>query len=214
MPAYLPDGSILAIASTYAAVKNMTALSNAASAVATLEASHGVTVGNILEVTSGWGAIDGLIVRASAVSTNDVTLEKLKTTNTTRYPAGGGIGSVRKVTAWTPLNKILDFDTEGGDQKFTEFEYLEEFEGRRLPGSRSPITLKIDLADDPTQPWYDLIMAADEDRAQRAVSLTLPTGGILYYNGIISCGKTPTLKKGAVASLRASVSLVAPVMRY
>ena len=96
----ISTGATVAIASTYGAAVNMTAITNANPAVATLAAAHGVVVGEFVEVTtSGWGRIQGRLFRVSAVSTNDVTLEGLNTTSTAAYPALGGTGTVRRITA-------------------------------------------------------------------------------------------------------------------
>ena len=96
-------GTIVAIASTYAASSNMTAITNATEAVATLAAAHGVVVGDYLEVTSGWDRLNARIVRAKTVATNDITFETINTTSTTSYPTGTGTGTIRRITAWTSL---------------------------------------------------------------------------------------------------------------
>ena len=79
----ISTGTVAAIASTYGSAVNMTAITNASEAVATLAAAHGVVVGDFLEVTSGWGRLDKRIVRAKTVATNDVTFEGINTTSTT-----------------------------------------------------------------------------------------------------------------------------------
>jgi hypothetical protein len=77
----LSTGAILSIAKTYGTSSNMTAITNAAEAVATLAAGHGVVVGDFLEVTSGWDLLNGRIVRAKTVATNDITFETINTTS-------------------------------------------------------------------------------------------------------------------------------------
>ena len=46
MSVSLPNGALIAIAASYGASKNMTALTNANPGVATLEAAHGVSLSN------------------------------------------------------------------------------------------------------------------------------------------------------------------------
>lgn len=214
MSVALPNGALFAIASTYGAVKSMTAISNAVGAVATLEASHGVIVSDVVEVTSGWTKLNGRLAKATAVATNDVTFGGIDTSNTTRYPAGSGIGSVREVTAWTQLSQVLDVQTSGGDQGFATYSFLEDDTEHQIPTVRSPITLNIDLGDDATLPWYAVLSAADEDRLVRALRLTLPSGAIIYYNGIVSLNRTPTLTKNNVMALKATFSLQSAPTRY
>lgn len=136
-------GATVSIATTYGTAKNMTAITNAAEAVATLEASHGITVGDYFEVTSGWGKLNGRIVRAKTVATNDVTLEGIDTTSTADYPAGSGTGTVREVTAWTQISNVKQdsFSVSGGEQQFTDATPLESTVEQQFPTRRSPYTL-------------------------------------------------------------------------
>lgn len=142
-------GSILSIASAIAAAKTMSAISNAAEAVATLEASHGVGVGEYIIVTSGWGELDGRTVRVSAVATNDVTLEDVDTSDTSRYPPGSGIGSVREITTWTEIAQIKadSFSTSGGDQQFTDASPLSGTVDRQLPTTKSAYSVTFEVMD-------------------------------------------------------------------
>jgi hypothetical protein len=137
MAVSVPNGSLIHIASGYAASKVMSALTNANPAVATLEASHGVAVGDYIEVTSGWSRLTNKILRASAVATNDVTLEGLNAISTSIYPAGGGVGSVREITGWTQLQQVLNSSSSGGEQQFLEYQFLESDAQKRIPTFKS-----------------------------------------------------------------------------
>lgn len=86
MAIIIATGTGVDIASTYGASVNMTAITNATEAVATLAAGHGVVVGDFLEVTSGWQRLTGRIVRVKTVATNDVTLESINTSSTSLFP--------------------------------------------------------------------------------------------------------------------------------
>lgn len=142
-------GSTVAIATTYGTASNMTALTNATEAVATLAAAHGVVVGDFLEITSGWAKLDKRIVRAKTVSTNDVTLEGINTVSTTDYPAGTGTGSIRRITAWTPLAQVKadSFSVSGGDQQFTDATPLDSLIDIQIPTTRSPYAVSLAVMD-------------------------------------------------------------------
>lgn len=142
-------GSLLSIASALAVAKTMSAISNAAEAVATLEASHGVGVGEYIIVTSGWGELDGRTVRVKAVATNDVTLEGIDTSDTGRYPPGSGGGSVREVSTWTEISQIKadSFSTSGGEQQFTDASPLSGTTDRQLPTTKSAYNIGFDVMD-------------------------------------------------------------------
>lgn len=214
MSVSLPNGTIFAIASGYGAVKAISALTNANPGVATLEASHGVIVGDILEVTSGWSRLTDKIVRASVVATNDVSLEGQNTTSTTIYPAAGGTGSVREITGWTQLSQILSSSSNGGEQQFTEYQFLESDSKKRIPTSKSPAGLTFSIADDPTLAGYQLAATANDDRLPRAVRATLPSGSVIFYNAYISLNKTPTMTADEVMACEVTLSLLSEPVRY
>ena len=117
----ISTGTTVAIATTYGSAVTMSAITNATEAVATLAAGHGVVVGDILEVTSGWDLLNGRLVRAKTVATNDVTFESINTTSASSYPAGTGTGSIRRITAWTSVSQVQSVDTGGGEQQFASF---------------------------------------------------------------------------------------------
>jgi len=95
----LPNGTTFAIASGYGSPITVTALSNASEAIAT--ATNTLTAGDFVEVTSGWSRLNGKVVRVKAADSTSVTLEDIDTSSTTAYPAGSGVGSIRKINGWT-----------------------------------------------------------------------------------------------------------------
>lgn len=192
----------------------MTAISNATQAVATLEASHGVIANDIIVVTSGWSRLNGRVVRAESVSTNDVTLDDINTSSTTLYPAGSGAGSVKEVSGFTQVTQVLEFSTEGGEQQFVTYSFLEDDTERRIPTVKSAQGFNLVIGDDPTLPHYALLDAADQDRLPRVIKVQLPGGSVIYYNAYVTLNRTPTLTKNEVMGLRASFSLLADPTRY
>lgn len=198
MAAVVADGTIVAFASTYATAKNMTAVSNANPAVATLEASHGVIVSDIMEMSSGWPDLDDKILRASVVATNDVTLEGFDSSNTTKFPAGSGVGSVREITAFTNIAQILTIAVEGGNPRYLDYQFLNELRQRRIPLSKEPLNLTLTLADDITLAQQASIRAIEAAGVPVAMRLTLPNGSKVYLNGYWSMSDMATLTTGAV----------------
>lgn len=214
MAVSLPNGTIFAIASGYGAVKAMSALSNANPGVATLEASHGVTTGEIIEVTSGWSKLNSRIVRAGTVATNDVPLEGIDTTSTQRFPAGTGIGSVREITGWTQLAQILTSESSGGEQQFLDYQFMEDDDGKRIPTSKTPSGLAFSIADDPALAGYIIAAEANEDREPRALRATLPSGAIILYNAYVTLNETPSMTINQLMAVPVTLSLLARPVRY
>ncbi len=210
----LPNGALVAIASGYGAVKTMSAITNADPGVATLEASHGIIAGDIMEVTSGWSRLTDKIVRAGTPSTNDIPLVGIDTSLTSIYPAAGGAGSIREITGWTQLSQILNSSSSGGEQQFLEYQLLEADAKKRIPTFKNPAGVSFSIADDPTLPGYILASEANDDRLQRAVSITLPSGAVIYYNAYISLNKTPSLTVNEIMAVEVTLSLLAEPVRY
>lgn len=214
MSVRLPNGSLIALAATYGATKNMTAVSNANPAVATLEAAHGIIVGDVMEIfTSGWERLDKRVVRSSVVATNDVSLEGINALSTTTYPAAGGVGTIREILTWTQLGQILNTSSSGGEQQFLTFQFLESSDQKRIPTVKNPFGLGLTVADDPTLPGQILAAAADDDRLQRAVRVTLPGGGFIYYNSFLTLSE-PSLTVNELMQSQVTLSLLARSVRY
>lgn len=214
MAVALPNGSIVSIASGYGVAKTMSAVSNATEAVATLEASHGVIVGDFIEVTSGWSRLNKRVVRASAVATNDVTLDDINTSSTTLYPAGAGTGSVREISGWTQLSQILGSASTGGEQQFATYQLLEADTEVRIPTSKSAAGITFTIADDPSLAGYLLAKEANDDRLPRAVKIVLANGAILLYNAYISLSVVPSLTVNEPMSIQVTLSLLSEPTRY
>src|SRR5574341_57430 len=214
MAVRLPNGSLIHIASGYGAVKAMSAISNANPAVATLEASHGVAQGEFIEVTSGWSRLTDKIVRAGTVTVNDVQLEGIDSSLTSIYPAGGGAGSVREITGWTQLTQVLNTSSQGGEQQFLEYQFLESDQQKRIPTTKSAGGMTISIGDDPTLAGYILASAANDDRLQRAVRITLPSGALILFNAYITLNKIATLTVNELMACEVTLSFLAQPQRY
>ena len=214
MAVSLPNGVILALATTYAAADTVSALTNANPGVATTSSAHGITTGNYLEVTSGWARLNQRIVRASAAAGSSVTYEGIDTSSTSVYPAGSGTGSVREITAWTQISQVLDLTTSGGDMQFATYSFLEQDFESQIPTQASPMSINITIADDASLAGYTALKAAGISRALTGLRATLPSGSVIVYNGYVSFNETPTMTKNQVMGVRATFSLMNTPTRY
>lgn len=212
MSVQIPNGAIFAISSGYGAPVTITALSNAANAVAT--ATNTFAVGDFIEVTSGWSRLTNKVMRISVASGTNFTMEGIDTTSTSIYPAGGGTGTARKVTGYTQVAQVLTTATSGGEQQFLTYQFLESDAQKQLPTFKTPQTLTLSIADDATQPGFIAMGVANDDRAQRAIKVTLPSGGILSYNGYVSLNRTPSLTVNELMACQGTISLLAEAVRY
>jgi hypothetical protein len=214
MAVALPNGIIISLATTYGAVRTVTALTNAAPAVATTSVAHGITNGGIFELTSGWQRLNGRIYRATGASGSTLSVEGTDTTSVATFPTGTGTGSLREITAFTQITQITDLTTSGGDMQFATYSFLENNFESQLPTQASAQSINITLADDPSLAGYIALKTAGEERSIRALRMTLPGGGVLLYNGYVSFNETPTLNKGSINTVTATFSLLNSPVRY
>lgn len=214
MSIILSTGTQLAAASTYGTLVTMTAVTNAVNAVATLGAGHAVIVGDFLEITSGWDLLNGRIVRVSAVAANDVTLEGVNTSNVNNFPATGGVGSIRRITAWTTLNQVQGVSTAGGEQQFADITTIADRMQRQIPTTRSPQEITITVFDNPSLAWYAPIQTLSDNNNAAAMRMIFPGGSRLVANGFWSLQRVPTIEPNAPLTATISFSASAEPMRY
>lgn len=209
----LPNGSTFDLASTYGSAITVSAITNANPAVVTATA-HGLADGDIIELTSGWTALNGRLFRIANSDTNTFELEDIDTTNTARFPAAGGAGSAREITALTAVTQVTDVTTSGGEQQFFQFGFLEENDDRQLPTTRSPQTFTITVADDSSQTFVAVAEAADQSRNPTGLRLNLPNGDIILYNGYLTISETPALARNNLMTRTMTFSLAGRPTRY
>lgn len=122
--AQVPTGSTFYIASAYGSAKTVTIVTNATEAVVTAVA-HGFSNGDVVEMTSGWGRLNKRHFEIESVLTDSFVLSGENTTNTTFYPDGTGIGSVRKATTFTQITSVMNPQSSGGDPKTVTYKFVE-----------------------------------------------------------------------------------------
>jgi hypothetical protein len=214
MAVTLANGAVVAIASTYGTSVNMTAVTNASPAVATLASGHGVTVGDYLEVTSGWEALNGRIVRASVVATNDITFESINTSSTTTYPAGTGTGTIRRITAWTNLSQIQGVAPSGGDQQYADTTPISARQQTQIPTTTSPIAIGFTLFDDPSLSFYTQLRTASESGIPYAVRFSFTNGAKLVANAYWSLRETPNIATNQPLTIPVSLTYSSRETKY
>lgn len=205
-----------AIASAYDAAVDMTALTNAAEAVATLDPGHGVGVGEWVELASGWGRLSGRLARAKAVATNDVTLEGINTTSTADFPAGQGVGSIRRIDTWIYLSQVRadGIDSSGGEQQFIDLTEVDDEESREAPTLRSAQRMSLVIHDDISLPWYPVVVAADDAKTPVGLRLEFRNGSKLGANAYWTITRVPQIRGNDVLRTTVALAFSAQPVRY
>lgn len=214
MTVQVPNGSIVAIESGSLASVAITGITNALPAVVTTAAAHGLVTGDFVEIVSGWSRLTNKIVRITMLTTTTFSIDSYDTTLTSIYPAGAGAGTVAKVSGFTQLAQILTSTSSGGDQQFLTYQFLEGDSQKQIPTYKNPVSIAFTVADDSSQPGYQLAGVANDDRLPRAVKVTLASGSIILYNAYISLNRTPSLTVNALMECQVTLSLLAEVVRY
>lgn len=209
MSVKLPNGTLFYGASGYGASIPTTVATNAMPCVVTATA-HGFANGDVIEVTSGWSRINNRVIRVANITTDTFELETIDTSNTVDYAIGSGIGAVRKITGWTQIQQVLSTTSSGGDQQFANFQFLEDDHETRIPTIKAAAGLDFSIADDPTLGGYQLLSAANDDRAPRALKAVLSNSSILYYNAYLSLDKTPSMTANQIMACKATTSFLNP----
>lgn len=212
MAASLPNGTRLALATAYEAPIPITAISNAAEAVAT--AGNTLATGDFVELTSGWPQINGGVFRVKSATATTVTIEGLDSSDLEMFPAGEGVGSLRKIDGWSPISEVLELTTNGGEPKQATYQFLESENEAQIPDGFSAQSLQFSTTDDSTLPGYKTLKSASAKGAVRALRLRLKSGGIILFNGYPAFNETPTMTKGQVMACKATFSLLGKPNRY
>lgn len=213
MSAKLPDGAIVTLSTTLGSAKTVSALTNANPGVATSTA-HGFVNGDIVLMNSGWSNLNQKSVRVAGSVANAFNLDGIDTSLTSLYPVGSGTGSASLVGGFTQISQIMGLTTQGGDQQYATFSFLEQNFETQLPTVFSAQSISLEIADDPSLPGYIALKAAADARAFRVLKLQLPDGSFILYYGQISFNETPSLNKGQVMVVKATFALQARPVRY
>ena len=214
MAVSLPNGSTIAIGSAVGSAITVTALTNANPAVASATA-HGLTEGDYIIVTSGWSRLNNRLVRVGTVpGVDSFQLEGINTLDTDVYPAGAGIGSVKEVTTFTQITQVLTTSSQGGEQQFLTYQFLEADVQTEIPTVKTAGGFNFSVADDPSLPGYIALAAANDDRVERALLVTLANGSKLCYLGYCTLNETPTLTVNELMACAATVRFLNKPTRY
>ena len=209
----LPNNIAFAVASVFATAVSITAITNAVEAVAT--ATNTFAVGDFVEYTGGWSKANGRVFRLKAAAGTSFTLEGLDTSDTSLFPVGTGLGTVRKITTWAPITGVVSADIAGGDGKTVEVPLLDSDMPVMLPDGFTATTVALTIADEKGAPHHAALKAVSDGVKLTCLRAQLPNnGGLMLYAGYCSFNESPSLAKGSVMAVKAVFSLQNKVVRY
>jgi hypothetical protein len=167
------------IAATYGTAKVVTAVTQAATGVATSTA-HGMandTVGYWSGV-SGMAQLEGQATRVKNTATNNFDLQGLNTTNYSAYTAG----TFTPVATWATMSEATSYDIGGGAADKLDatrlLDITKQEEQGLLPVSNVTLTV---LAQDTPSAAMQLLESAVQTQGAVVVRITLPTGAVRVF---------------------------------
>jgi hypothetical protein len=212
--ASVPSGTIYSVATVFASAKTVTAVSNATEAVISCTA-HGYSVGDIVQLFSGWGRLNRRAVKVKTVLTDSFVAEGINTTNTEFFPAGTGIGTVKKVTTWQQINKILNPNNSGGEPKTITVKFLDSDVEENLNDGFTAITESFDIdADEFGGAAYTALVALTDVQTDTVLKKTLKSGSIILTPMRIALNENVKMNDGSIMTNAVSINGNGRITRY
>lgn len=209
-----PSGTLLAIAATFGALKTVSGISNAAEAVVSCTA-HGFSVGDIVQLYSGWGRLNRRAVRVKSVTTDNFVAELIDTSSTDFFPAGTGTGTVRKVLTWQQISNYKDISSSGGEPKNITFKWNDSDVEESLNDGFTAITESFNIdADNIGQAGYELLRTYTEVQSDTILRKTLKTGSKIYTPGRVALNENVKFTDGQVNVCAVGFNANGRITRY
>lgn len=179
----------VAVQSALGSVQTVSAITKAATGVATYVGSD-PSVGDFIVLTAnGMYQVDGRVFRVGTVDTGGNTLQ-LEGENTTDYETFTS-GSFQTVTFGTSLTTLVGLQASGGEPSFISTTTIHDNVARQIPGIPSPITFAFESLWDPQDAGLQALKVASDQAAKRAIRFTFSGGQKVVFNGYVSCTLLP-----------------------
>ncbi|MCC8375782.1 phage tail protein [Photorhabdus sp. HUG-39] len=210
----IPNGSKVYISNKLGEAANITAATNDKEVVLTVDNLNDIKAGDIVQIDSGWSKMKGAF-RVKVASGTSVTLEGMDTTDKDNFPAGGAVGTIRKVIAFTRIEQVLTVSIEGGDQQSTTVQFLEDDQAQNVDTFKNAVVMTFNFAYDPTLPAHSLLIGMDESKELVTVYFfNKKAGHDRYFNATVSYQEIPKTAINEVENIDVKFSLRSKQMIY
>lgn len=189
-------------------------MTNASEAVVT-SAAHGYSNGDIVEMTSGWGRLNRRVFRIKSVATDTFVLEGADTTNTTFFPVGTGVGSVRKITTFTQITNVMNPQSSGGEPKTIAYKFVEsDVEYSINDGfSATSYTLELD-ADSIGSAGYTALKTLTDVQTDTVMKMVSRSGALILVPCTVALNESVRLQDGQINRVSAAFNGNNRLTRY
>lgn len=203
---FVPEGSKYFFSEVFAAVKAITALSNADPAVATA-AAHGYADGAELLLKLGWEDAGDTIWRAGVIDANSFSIENLDASDTNFFPPGGGTGTAQLVGPWVEIPQVLNITGAGGDPRYTTINPLTRRNGIQMPTGFNPSSIELTLGFDGSLPAMQQMKSVSRRMGKVGFKMVLSGGLTMYGYGTLALSDMPAQTSGQPITVRAAISV-------
>lgn len=200
--AQVPTGTLFSIATTFGSAITVTAISNATEAVCTASA-HGLSTGDVVEITSGWGRLNRRVFEIEVVDAGSFKLLKANTASTAHFPPGTGGGSVREITAWQQLSKVMNPQTSGGDPKTVTYKFIESDVEYSMNDGFTATSMTLEFDDDDTTAGYTALRNFTDTQSDTVLKMLMRSGARVYLPCTLALNDVPQLQDGQINRIRA-----------
>lgn len=202
-----PSGTLTSVATAFATSRTVSAITNAAEAVCTSTA-HGLAVGDIVEIQSGWSRLHKRAFRVKTVpDANSFVLEGANTSNATLFPAGGGAGSVRKVNTWVQLSSTMNPSSSGGEAKKVTYKFQETDQEFSINDGWSAVDRSLEMdADAIGTPGYNALRDLTEVQTDTIVRRVAKNGATSLLPCTVNLNEEEIEQDGQIVKVRIAFS--------
>ena len=209
------NGTRFAVAPLAALAVAMSGISNANPAV--VSTANPPAEGAVVVLNSNWPGLSEQAVRVGDVVAGvSFVADGIDTTNAGLFPPGEGGGVFMGTQGFVSLSQVRDVTTEGGDQNYFDFQYVEDQSNRqrRKPTFKSAMGYNIIMDVDTDLPWYDALVEMDRRGEPVVLRETDAAGNVIYYVGTVSFNKIPSKTLNENSTVTASFSFNSDPIGY
>ena len=202
-----------------------TALASAITISAVSKASPGVVTYTgtdpsngdyVLIAANGMTEINDRVFRVANVNgaANTFELEGMDTSSTSFFPAGTGTGTVREVTAWTQLTKVMNPSTQGGDPKTVTYKFVESDVEYSINDGFTATSYTLEFDDDDTTAGYTAMRTLTDAQMNTVMKMLMRSGAVVYLPCTLALNDVPRLQDGQINRISAQFAGVNRHTRY
>lgn len=177
--------------------------------------AHGYANGDFVEITSGWGRLNLRVFRIKTVAANTFVLEGADTTSTNFFPSGTGLGSVRKVTAFTQITTVMSPSSSGGDPKTVTYKFIESDVEYTLNDGFSATSYTMDLdADSIGSAGYTALKSLTDVQTNTVLKIVTRSGSIVLIPCTVALNESISFADGQINKVKAAFNGNNRLTRY